>query len=238
MNTDTRSLMFRMLGDTLYFFRRSFVPLVLLAVVVHMPYQVATHFMAAPDAEGQGGMAGGVLAIFLFLAIQTFHQAAQIRLFADSLEGRAWSLSRCLSAAVATVLRLMPAYVLASVFTALGAITFILPGLYLAARFAFYGFYIVLEGAEPVSALKASMEATKPYVWPIMGGMLVIGVPLVILVVMLTEQLHEAVPDGFLLGLWVACSFLVATLVAILKFRFYCLSKEEMRAPFPDGPVQ
>ncbi|MGB5985896.1 MAG: hypothetical protein WBG37_11370 [Desulfobacterales bacterium] len=238
MKTDTRTLMTRMLADTLYFFRRNLFPLLVLAALIHVPYQAATHFLIPSAPEGQGSMAGGLLAIFLFLAIQTFHQAAQIRLFADSLEGRPWSLAHCLRTALATVLRLMPAYVIASVITALGALTFILPGLYLAARFAFYSYFIVLEGAEPVSALKASLAATKPYVWPLMGGMLLIGCPLLILVVLTTEQIYKTVPSGLVLGFWVVCSFIVATLIAILKFRFYCLSKEEMRAPFPESSPQ
>jgi hypothetical protein len=54
---------------------------------------------------------------------------------------------------------------------------------------------------------------------------------------MLTEQMYKTLPDGVLLMFWIACSFVVSTLVSILKFRFYCLSKEEMRAPFPDGSI-
>ena len=234
MKTDTRNLMLRMLTDTGFFFRRNLGPLAILSFLALLLYMVLIYFLLSSETKGQDNMGMFMIVLLMVLAIQVLHHGAEIRLFGDALEGRAWSLSRCVQAGFKSLTRLMPAYFLASLITLFGFLTFILPGVYLAARFAFYGFYIVLEGAEPVSALKASLTATRPYVLPLIGGIVLIGCPFVILASQIDPPQQGSDMVWAFLGLGIIINFIFTTLISIFKFRFYCLSKEEMGAPFPD----
>jgi len=234
MSTDTRNILPRMLADTGFFFRRNLIPLIVLSFIILVPYIILINFMLAADGDGQENMALVMMVAFLGMAIQALHHGAEIRLFADSLEGVPWSLGRCVRAGFSSLPRLLPAFFIASLIVMFGFLAFILPGIYLAARFAFYGFYIVLEGAEPVSALKASLVASRPYVLALMGGMAIIGCPFLILASQFQPPGQDSESVGLFLILAVLFNLIFTTLISIFKFRCYCLSKEDMRAPFPD----
>lgn len=63
-------------------------------------------------------------------------------------------------------------YVLASVIYAIaicvGAILFILPGIYVAVRLQYYTMFILEEDANPIQALQRSWELTREQTWPLL----------------------------------------------------------------------
>jgi len=59
---------------------------------------------------------------------------------------------------------------LAAVLVTVGVFLFVLPGIYLAIRFAFVGFLVLDEGLGPLQALRASWRLTEGRFWTLLGA--------------------------------------------------------------------
>ena len=67
--------------------------------------------------------------------------------------------------------------VLVSIGSVLGVIFFIVPGLYLSARWMIAGPMVLLEGCGIIEAMGRSWRLTKPAAWPLVGAIVVLTIP-------------------------------------------------------------
>jgi uncharacterized membrane protein len=98
-------------------------------------------------------------------------------------------------------------YLGASILTGLvvwaGLILFIIPGIYWALKFQFYGYFVVDQGCEPVEAMRRSSRITQSVKWKLLGFGIVLAIINFIGFVCLFIGLFVTVPITLLAFSWV-----------------------------------
>jgi hypothetical protein len=78
---------------------------------------------------------------------------------------------------IAAALKLWwPFYLLTVIHLTLGAVglfLFIVPGIWIIVRLSFAEYYLVLDGLNPLDAIRQSIETTKPYFWYLLAFLVV-----------------------------------------------------------------
>lgn len=109
-----------------------------------------------------------------------------------------------------------------------GLFLLVVPGIFLAARFAFSEFELLLRANDPINAIGRSWQLTREHMWLLAGGFVLITVALYTPVVLLESLLS---PQGALY--WVLSSVLnvlvslFAAFYTIFAFRIYDLVKPQ-----------
>jgi hypothetical protein len=115
--------------------------------------------------------------------------------------GGATSVGAAIAAAFGLLLPYVIAVVLTGIPVAIGFMLFILPGLYLMARFLPIGPVIVADGERnPIDAIRRTWALTRGHGWAILGLFLLVGVAGLVLMTVVGGiiglVLHIALPEG------------------------------------------
>ncbi|HEY7884672.1 MAG TPA: hypothetical protein VIC08_06945 [Cellvibrionaceae bacterium] len=117
------------------------------------------------------------------------------------------------------------------VATVFGLICLILPGIVIFVKMSFSSFELLLNNSSPAMSIENSWHQTKGYFDILLGGMLLIIVPVYIFYYCIYTLLPEyGVMDLFVYGLGMLVEFLVSALLIIFCFRIYDLYKSDARA--------
>ena len=174
----------RDLGDlvTLSFnlFTRNFTPLFTLATIVVAPYVILIDgvwgraLAQGADARSHGPSTTAYLLVG-FLVVQPMMAASVVRYLLALSEGRQLTVGQALRAGLEVVLPAGAAVLMAAVGIAAGAILFVLPGIWLAVRWAFVAQAVVVLGARGAGALRASAALVDGAWWATCGRLLVLN---------------------------------------------------------------
>jgi hypothetical protein len=193
----------RDLGDlvTLSFnlFTRHFTPLFTLATIVVAPYVILIDGVwgralveGAKADTGNGPTAAYVLVGFL--VVQPLMAATVVRFLRELQSGRELSAGEALRAGVEVVVPAGAAVLIAAAGIAAGALAFVIPGIWLAVRWAFVAQAVVADGARGVGALRASAALVDGAWWATCGRLIVLN--LVGGAIALVTGIPAAVVDG------------------------------------------
>lgn len=121
--------------------------------------------------------------------------------------------------------RLFLVLVIYGVVVVIGIMALILPGIYLSARYGFAEFEAVLNKRSPIAAMGSSWNQTKPYVMPLIMGLLLIsgGGLLVDLLLTSGEETRFSLLYGRYFLAEIISSF-VLVLMSVFYFRVYVSS--------------
>jgi hypothetical protein len=175
----------RALGDlvTLSFnvFTRHFTPLFTLAMIVVAPYVLLIDgvwgraLAEGADARQNSGPTAVYVAVG-FLVVQPLMAATVARYLLALQEGRQLDVGEALRGGVAVVAPAAAAVALAAVGIAAGALLLVLPGIWLAVRWAFVAQAVVVDGERGAEALRASAALVDGSWWSTCGRLLVLNV--------------------------------------------------------------
>lgn len=209
--------------QTLQFWKQNLWPL----FIVTVPFSLAslaveTYWHSPFDVvdEQLSIHSGAMVASVLLWTLATGTLVAQL---ASIQSGKPQSFFFCLSVA----LRVGPPLLIASLLMAgavgVGLMLFILPGIWLYARFSMLPFVLVLQQRNPLESLKASFQMTEKQQLPLMFGMVMLTLIVFSLSNMLTVLLLQ-IPDlGKETALAIAAPVygLLSSLVTVFVFLFY-----------------
>jgi hypothetical protein len=174
----------RELGDlvTVSFntFTRHFTPLFTLATIVVTPYVILIEGVwgrALADGADARQHSGPTVVYVLvgFLVVQPLMAATLTRYLLALAGGRQLNVGQALRDGVEVLLPAAAAVALAAIGIALGAVFFLLPGIWLAVRWAFVAQAVVAEGARGAEALQTSQSLVAGSWWSTCGRLLVLN---------------------------------------------------------------
>ena len=174
----------RDLGDlvTLSFnvFQRHFTPLFTLATIVVTPYVILIDGVwgrALADGADARQNSGPTAAYVLvgFLVVQPLMAATVTRFLLALEEGRVLDVGQALRAGLSVVVAAAAAVALAAVGIAAGALLLVLPGIWLAVRWAFVAQAVVVDEERGMGALRASADIVDGRWWATCGRLLVLN---------------------------------------------------------------
>lgn len=129
-------------------------------------------------------------------------------------------------------LNLLIVYLLYGVAVILGCFVFVVPGIYLAARYGFAEFEAVLNRKQPIQSLNDSWESTKSHTSTLIMGSIIIVVPALIvflllgfigeintMISVLTKLISEIL------------SILLMVFITVFYFRVYLLHSQSLTTP-------
>ena len=214
--------LFSVLRDSWYFFSHNLVAIARLClpliVLEGLLLQQVGNLVAAESATLSRLIAG-----LLFYPLY----CAALILFVDARSQGLQPHGRDLMAAS---LRLWPRFaLLAGLNTAailLGASLFVLLGLWLMVKLAFAEYLLVLRGLSPMQALQQSFTMSRGYFWPMLGGILIIMLPLWLLDSW--SQANETLANNALASLLVDCmSRFLQLFMSVVVFRLFMLRSSQ-----------
>lgn len=232
-----RSILLELLRDVFQFFKKNIWPISILTLAIEFPYILIQniHYFTNTSSEFSNNV--GLILLLATLIIYPLSTGAQITLYAMIIQGTRTDLKKCFSQSRKHLFNLIVGSLIYVFFTFLGLLMFIVPGIIIAVRLSFYCFFIVLDGLNPVDALKKSAQVTKGYTWPIANSLIIIGFLLVASLLLIQLFLNEVGLYNLYLGTLVDSLFsILGWLSLILVFRFYCLYQENIKSE-SDPPV-
>ena len=161
-------------------FTRNFTPLFTLATIVVAPYVILIDGVwGRALAEGASARthSGPTTAYLLvgFLVVQPLMAATVVRFLLALQAGRQLTVGEALRAGLQVVVPAGAAVLLAAIGIAAGALLFVLPGIWLAVRWAFVAQAVVVLGARGPGALRASAALVDGSWWSTCGRLLVLN---------------------------------------------------------------
>jgi hypothetical protein len=210
----------RLLGANFYFlFPIAFVPALALAALA-----LATG--AAPDAEGEpmGGAAAGWRFLIFFLDILVGFVITGVMCLAavDAVIGKRHTIGEYLGQTMRHIGPIVGLGALLYLMAGIGLALFILPGLYVLARFWPWVAAVVFENAG-WSGLSRGQELTEGYRWPLAGGLALYLLLIVVVTLFLAPFVALGVEAGPLLLVPVeaALSAILYAMVAVFTALVY-----------------
>ena len=175
----------RALGDlvTVSFnvFTRHFTPLFTLALIVVTPYVLLIDgvwgraLAEGADARQNNGPTA-VYVLVGFLIVQPLLAACASRFLLALADGRELDVGQTLREGASAVLPAAAAVALAAIGIAAGALLLVLPGIWLAVRWAFVAQAVVVRGERGTGALRASAAVVDGDWWRTCGRLVVVNV--------------------------------------------------------------
>ncbi len=115
-------------------------------------------------------------------------------------------------------------------FTSIGLILLIVPGVFVFTKMAFSGFELLFNNASPVEAMKKSWRQTNSYFSLLLGGLLLISVPIYLLYFLIYSMLPESATINFIAYItYMFIDFVISALLVVFFFRIYDLYKADSR---------
>ena len=120
----------------------------------------------------------------------------------------------------------------------LGFVLLVIPGIIFAVRYAFSEFELLLNKSNPLDSMKNSWDATKDYMWLILGGYFVITLVLYAPYYLIAELFDESSVYYLVIDTTLNIIFSVlGALYTIFAFRVYEFAKLQHNQPLnPDAP--
>lgn len=112
------------------------------------------------------------------LLVTPVYAAALVFFMASTIAGKRLEIRACWRLGVRYWYPFLVLYLLIGLAVTVGFVLLIVPGLIAVGRLAFAEFELLLEGRSPDQALRTSWTLTKPYMWTVLGGYLVLVVVL------------------------------------------------------------
>lgn len=220
--------MFRLLNDTITFFRKNIFPISILTLFIEFPYILIInfrYFTELPPIISSWLSVIVLAAIFLIYPLST---GAQISLYFQIIHDSNLDLKKCISESRKNLTNLVVGTFIYFIITILGLFAFIIPGIIIGARLSFYCFLIVYDNYPAVDALKESYRITEGYTWQIANPFLLIGIPIAAASVLIQEFLISVGLYNIVFGTILdSILAILGWLNLILIFRFYCLYKDK-----------
>jgi hypothetical protein len=218
---------FDILRESAYFFVHNLLRIATLCLPWLLLEALAGQFLqGALDTELQPGHS-----ILLALLFYPLYSALLILL----LDARSANRSVSKRELLARALRLWPTLAvltaLSTLVIMLGFSLLILPGLWVMLRLIFAEYLLVLDGLEPLAALKESFRLSDGYFWVIAGCLLSIMLPLWLLELWSLQQLGEQ-PDMLFTVMLEAGNGLLQLFAGVVSFRLFMLRRMQ-----PDSVV-
>jgi len=220
----------RELGDlvTVSFntFTRHFTPLFTLATIVVTPYVILIDGVwgralaeGANVREGSGPTTAYVLVGFLI--VQPLMAATVTRYVVALAGGRQLDVGQALREGVAVLVPAAAAVALAAVGIGIGALFLVLPGIWLAVRWAFVAQAVVVEDARGAEALRASQSLVDGSWWSTCGRLLVlnlVGAAIALLARLPAAAIHNGVAYVVLTVIGTAASIAYTALATTMLY--------------------
>lgn len=241
--------------ETLRFFRRNLPALLLVTAPFALLAQGVQWWQGDLVVPGDQGDTGRINAVTLLLVmlVRPFADAALATQLGGIQNGQPRPLSDCLLMAASNGPWVLAAYLiiglalitplllLAPIMTALspqlGSVIFLILALWITARLSLTPFLVVLEGGDPLMAVKTSFSRTATQQWPLLGAMVLVGLLAAVLLEMLGQSLFSMAGKNYLSeGVLALLGGLGSALVMIVIFRFYVLTAETPTPP--TGPTE
>ncbi len=150
---------------------RNFVPFLILSLILSgAPYLIVSVVRPAL-LQGNPGMMGALTVLVGLVSLLTglLLQAALTRASIDDLSGKGVSLGAALSTGLAVMLPMLGLGIVIGVAVAVGFLLLIVPGVYLALRWAVAAPVLVVEKAGIFAAMERSAGLTQNHRWGIFG---------------------------------------------------------------------
>lgn len=149
---------------------RNFVPfLVLSLILAGAPYLLLLMVQPTLGGEPDSAIAISMVALLVLVGTSLVLQAAITRASVDDLSGKGVSIGSALSTGVSAALPLLGFGILFGLGVGLGMILLVVPGIYLALRWAVAGPIIVIERLGVLKAMGRSAVLTENHRWAILG---------------------------------------------------------------------
>jgi hypothetical protein len=206
-------------------FTRHFTPLFTLAMIVVTPYVILIdgvwgRALAEGSRAKQGGGPAAVYVLVGFLVVQPLMAATVARYVVALADGRELSVGEALRAGMQVVVPAGAAVLIAALGIAAGALL-IVPGVWLAVRWAFVAQAVVVEGARGADALRRSAALVDGEWWSTLGRLLVlnlVGAALVLVTGIPASAIHNGVIYVVLTTVGTAASVAYSALAVTLLF--------------------
>lgn len=231
--------------ETLRFFRRNLLSLFLVTAPFALLSQGIQWWqgdIVTADAEGQIKSVNAI-AILLVMLVQPFSDAALATQLGAIQNGRPRSLAECLLTAVTSGPFLLAAYlivglalitpllllapVMAALTPRIGAMIFAALSLWIFIRLSLTPFLVVLEGRDPLLAVKTSFMRTQPQQWPMLGAVLLMALLAAFTLELLGQGILQLAGENpFSDGTLALLGGLAGALVMVMVFRFYVLTDD------------
>lgn len=161
----------------------------------------------------------------LLLAVYPFYLGRVIKYLA-SCAGPAAEVPKEFSINAREWRSLLVVYLLVTLLVGCGLLFLLLPGVYLAARFAFAQFIALLRVEPPVVSLEKSWRETEPHAWSLFFGTLIIFGFAMLLGMPFAPDPDDSIVARLADGLVSEVIWLLNMLILnVFFFRVYCLSK-------------
>ncbi|SFR42099.1 Uncharacterised protein family (UPF0259) [Marinobacter daqiaonensis] len=215
--------MFRtLISDSVIFFRQHFYPIAAIILPIIIPFELfATfyqHFFIGDELAMSDQLILMIVALLIYPVYAgglVFYIASVLR--RESIDNRtAWRL------AMANWSRYLFVTVLVGAAVMFGLFLLIVPGIILAARYAFAEFELLLDGYDPFNAIKQSWQLTREHMWHLAGGFVLITFVLYLPYALLEFMVSpDTLAYWFIGGILNALVSLFGALYTIFAFRIY-----------------
>lgn len=207
-------------------FPLAFVPALVLALLnwgvsapIPADFDPATDALPMPSwSEVILGLAGMVLGFFVigFMCLAAL----------DAVMGRSHTIGQYTRQAIRQLLPIGVLGILLSIAASLGAVFFILPGLYILARFLPWVETVVFEDAG-WSGLGRAQDLTQGYRWPLVSAVILMALIVLALILLISPLLYLVAGSGLLSALLEAVvSGIYYALIAIFTALIYARLRE------------
>lgn len=116
-------------------------------------------------------------------------------------------------------------------FTSIGFILLIVPGVFVFIKMAFSGFELLFNNASPLESMRKSWHQTNGYFSLLLGGLLLISVPIYFLYFLIYSILPESgVTNLIAYIIYMFIDFVISALLVVFFFRIYDLYKADSKA--------
>ncbi len=216
----------RKVYDSLFFFRINYPSIAQIILSLLLPLIAIKHYFEFHIITDNTELVIRLIPIFLEMVIVPIYIGSLDWLFLKISYNEKFILSECLFMG----LKRWPELFAFSVIFKLiffngilyfGVLIFILPGLFLFARFGFAQFLIMYKNAGPVTAFKRSFVLSKGYTWEIISTITITAIVLMIFEWFLNKLITSNFTGAIIKSTFMA---LLWTLPVIMLFRFYCLT--------------
>ena len=116
--------------------------------------------------------------MFVSLLAYPIYTAGVIFYIASAVAGEAINTKTAWKLGIKYWAQLLLLSILVGISIMVGFLLLIIPGIILVARYAFSEFELLLNNRRPLDAMKCSWDASKNFIWTILGGYLVITIVL------------------------------------------------------------
>lgn len=163
-----------LLLDTFRFFRNHLFSILVIIVPVVFPIELFRAQYAETLAGQETNLASELPVLMLGLFAYPIYAGGIIFFIASVITGNRLNARACWMLGLKYWAPFLLLSILLGIFTGLGFILFIVPGVIALVRFAFAEFDLLLKGLSPPDAMRRSWYETRQYFWLLLGGYAVI----------------------------------------------------------------